>query len=214
MKKEQVIDLIDHFGTFASEFPNADLADFGLWLYHQRPANHPDTSELSSLSLELKLGRLLWRFNRFTRFYTRKSFADLSITTIDEFTMLFKVAQLGSASKNEIYNAMIYDTPTGAQMLKRLLEIGLFSEEPDENDRRVKRVRLTEKGNQLYRDAFERLGPELLLKFGNMTLAEKELLLDIFTRLDAFHTEVYFNDSDLSIPELVQKKLHPKPSPD
>lgn len=202
MNAEILISLIKRFEEFEQKEPLGDIFAFGLWLYKQ--GNPSSRSETNSQS-DRMTGYYLNRMNKYSRFYTRKSFEGLPISTLDEFTLLNIIGRLNNPSKNEAYIEAIIEITSGAVMMKRLIKLGLVKEITDKTDRRVKRVLLTEKGKNIQQLCFNRLSPELHLKLGNLSEEDKSQLLTILTKLDKFHFGIWKNDSQLGIDELITK---------
>lgn len=63
-----------------------------------------------------------------------------------QFSLLSQIARSGSPSLKNLAEAMVMDLSALGHTLKPLLRDGLVELVPDESDRRVKRVRLTETG--------------------------------------------------------------------
>jgi len=63
-----------------------------------------------------------------------------------QFSLLSQIARSGSPSLKTLAEAMVMDLSALGHTLKPLLRDGLVELVPDESDRRVKRVRLTETG--------------------------------------------------------------------
>lgn len=92
-------------------------------------------------------------------------------------------------------------------MMKRLVEARLLAEFADENDRRVKRVRLTAKGHGVRERFLAEKIPDLNLKAGNLEDEEKGELIRLLGYLKKFHSDIYTNDNGASFEEMAEKYL-------
>lgn len=118
---------------------------------------------------------------------------------------LFIYSSRGTPAKNEVYRDTISELTTGTQMMKRLVEIGMVKEVVDKKDKRIKRVELTAKGKRTRESILEQSKKDLLLKAGNLSEEEKIQLKSSLTYLEKFHSEIYQNDGDKSIDEILSK---------
>jgi DNA-binding MarR family transcriptional regulator len=126
---------------------------------------------------------------------------------MDEYFFLVSITKLGSPSKTEVYADTITEMNTGTQMMKRMIEAGLIEEFADNQDKRVHRVKLTTKGKRIKESFFQQSVPDLKLKSGNLSQIEKKELIRLLAYLEKFHTNIYFNDSELSFEEMIEKHL-------
>jgi DNA-binding MarR family transcriptional regulator len=76
--------------------------------------------------------------------------------TIDEFGFLATLIRAGNLMKHELINEHMLEMSSGSEIIKRLVRNGLVYEYPDENDKRAKRVALTEKGGRKYSSLLEK----------------------------------------------------------
>ena len=90
-------------------------------------------------------------------------------------------------------------------MMKRLIEIGMVKEIVDRKDKRIRRVELTPKGRRTRESILEQSKKDLLLKAGNLSEEEKVQLKSSLIYLEKFHSEIYQNDADKSIDEILSK---------
>jgi DNA-binding MarR family transcriptional regulator len=69
----------------------------------------------------------------------------------------------------------VHEKPTGLEVIKRLIKHGLLNERNDENDKRSKRVFLTDKGQALFYATVEQLNKVALIVSGDLTKDEKTI---------------------------------------
>jgi DNA-binding MarR family transcriptional regulator/GNAT superfamily N-acetyltransferase len=94
---------------------------------------------------------------RFNRFYTRTAgFLNETLTqsafTLVEARILFELAHGPSRFAVDIARELALDPAYLARILKRFATAGLLVAEPDDGDRRRRRLKLTEKGNDVMKD--------------------------------------------------------------
>ena len=70
----------------------------------------------------------------------------------------------------------VHEKPSGLEVIKRLLKHDLVNERNDENNKRSKRVFLTDKGKALFFATVKRLNKVALIVSGDLTQDEKKQL--------------------------------------
>lgn len=203
MNKKNLISLIELYDEFENKEQSEDLEKFALWLTQKTK----EKNEKDEVSINRMISYLINRLTRYARFYTKKSLEGMEINTIDEFYFLNEIMKRKTPSKNEVYSATITELTTGAQIMKRLITLGLVEEFSDDEDKRVKRVKLTEKGIAIRYEIFGKIQEDARLKLGNIDIEQKKQLLDILEKLEDFHLNIYENAHDKSIKEILEKYI-------
>jgi len=186
MKLQDITQLLTLFEQYTQQHPKTNWKDFGYWLIEQQNIEVVDESQLNR-----DLGYYINRINRYSRYYSKQFLEHVIINSLDEFTFLTAIKILGTPSKSAVYDFTITELTTGQQMMRRLVKMGLVQEEQDLDDKRVKRVSLTLEGLATQEAAFEAIGKECNLKFGQLDHQSKHQLLDILKRLDQINQTIY-----------------------
>ena len=93
-------------------------------------------------------------------------------------------------------------------IITNTLEVAeLIEEHADKKDKRIRRVKLTAKGKKTRENFFQQTIPDLKLKAGNLSAPEKKELIRVLAYLEKFHSNIYFNDGNLSYEQLAGKHL-------
>jgi MarR family transcriptional regulator, lower aerobic nicotinate degradation pathway regulator len=205
MDGKKVIEVVNLFGEFNKETGSDDVSAFSVWL-NRRLNSHSDGAN--------KIGddnrMLVWlthRLSKIFRWYAKDILQANGLSSMDEYFFLISIAKLGSPSKTEVYADTITEMNTGTQMMKRMIEAGLIEEFADNQDKRVHRVKLTAKGKRIKESFFQQSVSDLKLKSGNLSQIEKKELIRLLAYLEKFHKNIYFNDSELSFEEMIEKHL-------
>lgn len=159
------------------------------------------------LPLSPQIAALLGRMNRFSVFYTKKAFQGLPISSATEFGILAGIQTLGNPRKTDVINFNLLEKTTGTELIKRMIQDGLVSETDDDDDKRSKRVRLTEKGEHLAEEAVKRLWEMSEVVTGNLSDKQKEELAEMLNELEDFHANIYFHQAELSVEEIVKRNV-------
>lgn len=224
----KTVELVNEWGTYYQQNPEADLADFCLHyltVHKKLPTTTQPVSALSphdlqpptpisprqaaphSMSPEAKLASLMGRLIRFVYSYSKKAMQPLQFRNIDDPVYLIALAQMGTPKKSELINEMLSEFPSGIDIIKRLIGMELIEEFPDEFDRRSKRLRITEKGILALQRCFPEMNKVADIAFGTLTLEEQTTLIRILNRLDSHHAEHYKDLRNATFEEVYERMV-------
>ncbi|MFZ4401574.1 MAG: MarR family winged helix-turn-helix transcriptional regulator [Bacteroidales bacterium] len=205
MNGNTVIELIKYYEEFSENNKNSDLKQFGIWLHHKTNPAKVKTPPIFKKDDNRYIVWLVNRISKYFRFYAKRALNANGLSTMDEYYFLISISKLGVPAKNEVYKDSITELNTGTQIMKRLIDMGLIEEIPDEKDKRIRRVKITEKGINV-KDAFYTQSTEdLKLKTGNLTADDKKELIKHLAYLESFHNKIFFEDGEKSIEEILKK---------
>lgn len=183
---DQLCELIKVYESYHEQHTTYDREQFSRWLVRQWETEEDD-EQVSARTIV----NLSHRMQHYSRLYIRAAFGDLSINTLEEYWFLDTIVQRGNPSKSEVYAANVTELTTGTQILKRLVNKGLVQEESDTEDRRVRRVVITDAGKALWEEAGERLDMAAQYFTSGMGVAEQKEFSKIGEFLDNYHSQRY-----------------------
>ena len=189
--------LLDEADRFSKETGGeADLARFGAWLQGQRRPAHksaalPAAPVSGGETTESRIGKLLVFLNRYAKAYTKKLLEGSMLSSSDEFVFLISLLNYGKMTKTELIEASRLEKPTGMEVLRRLLALGLVAQEGHDTDKRSKNIQLTEAGREALFACLARFDQLALLLSGNLDDAEKNELLRLLQKLEDFHLPLH-----------------------
>lgn len=202
MSESEIIkELINHWITYSKKRSDHSLEAFSKWLYNEL---HPvEKSHLEDLRAKKEqLGQVFGRLINFAEMWGKLAFKDLPIKQFEDFGILMEVKFRENPSKNEIANLLLNEKSTAFEIIKRLIRDGLLKEEIDNNDKRIRRIRLTEKGILITEQAQIQAAKVANMLMGDSSEEEIDLMLKKFTELDRFHTSIYEKGGYRSIDDL------------
>lgn len=190
----------------------SSVGDFANWVTEKRyPNEEPQKLKQSESNnqyeLEVSISTLVICLNRYSRLLIKKGLANYPQLVSEDFTYLYTLLEVESMTKIQLIEKNIHEKPTGLEVIKRLLKHGLVNERNDENDKRSKRVFLTEKGKSLFFATVEQINKVALIVCGNLTHDEKKQLYSLLKKLDNFHNPIYLSHKEISINDLVEKTV-------
>jgi DNA-binding MarR family transcriptional regulator len=160
---------------------------------------------------EARLGALVGRLSKYAYVYSKKAMLPLAFKSIDDPVYLLVLVQMGTPKKSELIYEMMAEFASGVDIINRLVAMGLIDEFPDEQDRRSKRLRITEKGLAAIYEAFPVMDRVADVAYSSLTDGEKALLIQILDKLDRYHAEHYRQVRNADF-DAVYERLGPKKS--
>lgn len=97
------------------------------------------------------------RLGAYVDVWVKEAFRDLPLVSQGDFGILKTVEQLGNPTKKDIFEAVILERTTCNESIKRLTKKGLFRVTTDPEDRRMRRVTLTDEGAAVTRQATRKM---------------------------------------------------------
>ncbi len=219
---KEVIELIGRFEE-ESAGDKFDLLSFTLWLnayldsegYPVKPGQEKVTDSKQILgfdyTMEAKISTLLTSLFKYAKHYTKYALDGISLVTMDDFGFLASLAYRESMTKTELSNHNLLEITSGNEIIKRLLKNGLIEEYNDPDDRRSKRVKITDDGKELLLTTFAKMDKVSRIVSGNLRTDEKIELLTILNKLDDFHKDIHENDWKSDVDEISRKYLNKLP---
>ncbi len=159
------------------------------------------------IPLDSQISALITRLNRFAGFYAKKIFQDTEITSFSDFGILACIYALKTPKKIEVINFNLIEKTTGTEIMKRLLRAGFIEEFDDTCDKRSKRVVLTSRGKEMFETLRDKIADVSLIVCGNLTEKHKKDLAETLDYLNHFHINIYFNQNDASVQEIIERNI-------
>ncbi len=127
-------------------------------------------------------GRYIGAIHRFARRYFAAQMEGLGLPP-GAFPLIFRLLRRDNVSQDELADDFLVDKGTTARTLARLEEAGLITRSVDEEDRRVKRVRVTDRAREMAPDirAAARAWNDKLLD--GFSPEEREMALSFLQRM-------------------------------
>lgn len=191
--ENKLVKLVNLFHEYEQSHPGCEIEAFCRHylavkeLEHQQ--NKPQDREGYSKSAQL--ASLIGRLERFAGMYTKKALADSPIDNVEDIIYLMVLNVMGSPRKSELIAENLSEFSTGVEVIRRLVNAGYVEEFPDPDDRRSKRVKITPQGKTILFQTYPNLERAAQIATSSLREDEIDLLLQMLSRLDLHHTEVY-----------------------
>ena len=211
-------ELLPLLAEFEATRPDTDgpeaLGAFLRWLPAQAPVapaapTYPGARAAPNRyeTPESLLGKLVTFLYRYVRGYSRLALADTPLVTFDDFTYLIMLFAEGPFSKSELIARNIQEKATGTEVIRRLLRQQLVREDAHASDRRRKVLHLTPAGQALMLQVLPRMSQISQLSAGNLSPAERQQLVHLLHKLDAFHHPIFAGPKADNFDQFMEKHL-------
>lgn len=166
----------------------SDTKEFVSWMSAQiHNSNTKISASHSAEDINLELTFLLIMQHKHYKMYCKKILQHTEINTPDGYSFLYHLNLADSFRKMEIINMHLLEAPSGIEVIKRLLKKQLIEEFDDPDDKRAKRIRITDKG----RKTVESIAPKMQTVYAQMAAdlqtEEKLQLISFLKRFNDYH---------------------------
>nr|WP_319266394.1 winged helix DNA-binding protein [uncultured Draconibacterium sp.] len=183
-------EIIEHLRRFEIEKGQEpkDIKEFALWLSQLMFESHSLVeSNHDENSIDMELTFLLIMQSKHYKTYCKEALLNTEINSPDEYSFLYHLSLVDSFRKMELIHIHLLEAPSGIEVIKRLLKKEFIEEFDDKDDKRAKRVRITNKG----RKETDKITPQMKSVYSKMTaemsLKEKLYAVTLLKELNEFH---------------------------
>ena len=199
----QLISLVEEFEKESQE-KELSMVDFTGFLvnYVEKPNHHKITEdvrfggnekEATALAYQIdnNIGRLFVYMSRYAKWYIKKALENTQLQSAEDFTCLAILLTHDSLLKGDLINRNIQEKTSGTEVIRRLIAAGLVRQWDDENDKRGKRISITQEGKQLLYIVFNDMNNVGKMITGDLTFSEKLTLQYILQKLELYHHDLH-----------------------
>lgn len=191
------IEIIKEIVQWLEEYQNEShdntlsLESFILWLNSRLfSENHTENPNHSPEMLDMELSFMLVMQSRFYKAYAKRVLGESELTSPDGFSFLYHLSLEDSYRKMELIKMHHLEPPSGIEVLKRLTRKGLIEEFADADDKRARRVKITEKGKKELQRVMPKMSEVFRLMTADLSLNEKLHVMAFLKQMNDFHTIV------------------------
>jgi len=187
---EKTIELVNLWGAFATQHPDASIEDFCRHLLIHRRENEnkgPLLGGVVPMHTDGLLMKLIGRIHKLHVFYASAAFVGTPLGQLEEFGLLATIQQRGNPKKSELIYSNLLELSSGTDMVNRLKYKGLIKEFDDKDDKRSKRMSLTPLGEKTMSTCIHRVLKLARMMLYEMTEDDKQLCIQLLK-----HVEIKF----------------------
>lgn len=202
---DDAIRLLTDFQDFTQQTGSSSFILFGEWLkqkYALQTDYHSDEPHVNEAGLDVIASYLFGGITAYVEVWVKLAYEELPIHSLGDFGILKTVEYMERPSKKDIALQAIMEHSTCIESIKRLIKAGLLQEETDEQDKRVKRVMLTNEGKILSSSLDKKMRGLGSLLIGNLSEVEKKSIILILKKLNEFHHNLYKKKVEVDVKKL------------
>lgn len=201
-----------------------DLQAFSLWLYNQEgqkkkslairnwaeeAGSNSDkiTVELPHGSVDDQISFIFLSMHKLIKFYVKKVLEGTQLVSLDDIHFLLFLSATESLTKSELINSSINEMSSGIEIIKRLQKKGLIEDFADPDDKRSRRVKITQEGLREISKVTSKFSNVHRLLGKAIPEDEKFNMLALLNNLYEFHLKIYNNEKNTPVEELFEKYL-------
>lgn len=210
MNTDFFIDLLHQVKDFENSDtykPHSTVEDFRMWLNDRKYRKESPTKLFKNEEHEVsftenEICKQVLLLGRYSKQLIRKGLGDFPELANEEFTYLYRLKDEPNLTKIQLIERNGHEKQTGTQIIKRLLEYELVEEKNDSEDKRSKRLNITEKGKDYFHRSIEKVNKTSKILSGKLQEKEKSELLELLKKLNDFHATIYSQYKNFNIEEL------------
>ncbi|WCT09838.1 MarR family winged helix-turn-helix transcriptional regulator [Mucilaginibacter jinjuensis] len=209
MVVNKTIELVNLWGAYEAQHPGASIEDFCRHQLAQGVKHENYGTPKGDLKPDLngQLVILLRRIGKFHIAYSNKALEGTGLDQMEEFGILVTIYNQKNPIKSEAIYNNIMELSSGSNMLIRMKKRDLVSEYDDEQDKRVKRLKLTEKGEATLLKA-----KDIVLKVAHMMVndlsdEDKRLCIQLLTPIDRRFSGLFQKQRNKPFEEIYESNI-------
>ena len=201
----KAVELVRLWGEFEQQYPEGTLEEFYRYQLAEKPKKKEYVTDIEGKLIPDMAGNLiilLRRIGKFHMFYSNKALKRTGLNQVEEFGLLVTIFNMGSPIKSETIQSNIMELSSGSNMLIRLKKKGFVNEFSDSEDKRVKRLKLTVKGEQVVRNAVVLVQRVARLLVDGMTEEEMQNCIQLLKPIDVRISHLYHKQKNKPFEEI------------
>jgi len=147
---------------------------------------------------------LIRRIGKYHIAFSGKALEGTGLVQMEEFGILVTIFNQVNPIKSEVIFNNLMELSSGTNMLMRMKKRGLIGEFSDKEDKRVKRLRLTSKGEQAIKKAKPRVLDVATMMCGVISDEDKKLVMQLLNPIQQKFEGFFQKSRSLSFEEIKQ----------
>jgi DNA-binding MarR family transcriptional regulator len=185
---KELLDMLEEFSK-ENTHDEISLPSFVLWLNTKLFSGSKGKQSIHSPeALDMELSFLLVLQSRFYKAYAKRALGQSELSSPEGFSFLYHLSLVDSYRKMELIKMHHLEPPSGIEVLKRLMGKAFIEEFDDPDDKRAKRIRITEKGKNELRIMLPKMSEVFRFMTAEMSLNEKLHVLAFLKQMNDFHS--------------------------
>ncbi|MDN3584579.1 MarR family winged helix-turn-helix transcriptional regulator [Mucilaginibacter flavus] len=158
-----------------------------------------------AVQLDNNIGRLITFLSRYAKFYIKKAIEGTPLLAVEDFSCLGILMTHEYLSQAELITLNVQENTSGVQVIRRLIDAGLVQKSDDPQDKRAKRISITDNGRKTLQMIFRDMKDVGKIVTGSLTEQEKITMLYLLQKMEHFHKHHYEAKTFASKSDIHQK---------
>ncbi|MDX9790196.1 MAG: MarR family winged helix-turn-helix transcriptional regulator [Candidatus Kapabacteria bacterium] len=205
MNIEEIILLLQKWSEFKTGDSNGSIDEFGLWLLQDSrekinikqvsiiKRNETNADDEYSYDMQFLASYFLTRIGKFIKLYSKNIYTDYGLSGSDDFSFLALIDKMDNPNKKEICTANITELTTGYDIIRKLLKMKYIIEVQDNNDKRAKKISITQAGRDVVSIIYNRMRRIQEDILGDLSNEERVIMIRFLERLNTYHTNLVYS---------------------
>jgi DNA-binding MarR family transcriptional regulator len=207
----KTVELVKLWGDYEAQNPDCTIDDFfryqaSLAAKEKRQTAGPDWQLHPDINGRLMIA--IRRIGKYHMVYSNKALEETGLDQIEEFGILVTIFNQVNPIKSEAIYNNVMELSSGTNMLNRLKKRGLISEYADQDDKRVKRLKLTSKGKETLGKAKVRVLQVAKLMANVLTDEDKQLCLQLLNPIGDRFVGLFQKQKNKSFDEIFREMMN------
>jgi DNA-binding MarR family transcriptional regulator len=211
----KTVELVRLWGVYEEQHPAGTLEEF---FRHQLLAESkqkggfppegtfpPDGPLIPDINGRLMI--LIRRIGKYHILYSNKALEGTGLLQIEEFGILVSIFNQGNPFKSEVIFQNMMELSSGTNMLMRMKRRGLISEYSDKEDKRMKRLRLTSKGEQALKKGKVKVLEVAVMMMHALSDEDKQLSIQLLHQVHAQFEGKFQKQRNLDFEEIYRENM-------
>lgn len=198
--------LLNELERYQAEGGRDSLASFAVWLSEKHGVtNALERPDSFFNSMDEELAYSITTLYKHAGHYIKTALRNSPLNGPNDFAYLATLLQRGDLRKSELIAENFTEFSSGMEVIRRLLRHGLIEDYDDPEDRRSRRVRLTDQGREVFQESLATMQQASRLIGGNLSAEEKSRLLALLNKLMHFHEPIWREDLGEPLENILEK---------
>ncbi|MEO6327475.1 MAG: MarR family winged helix-turn-helix transcriptional regulator [Ginsengibacter sp.] len=183
----KTVELVNEWGAFEEMHPKDTIEDFCRHYLVSKREKGSNPQFLEGVVPQKKaslLTKLLVKIVRMHNVYLDIATKEIGIKQSEEFYFLSVIKNLKSPKKTEVIYHTVNELSNGLNILTSLIKQGYIKEQNDKEDKRLKRVSLTPKGEKILKQCYGKIHQVSELIFFEMSDDDISLCIQLLKNVD------------------------------
>jgi DNA-binding MarR family transcriptional regulator len=209
VNKNKTVELVNLWAAYELLHPEGTLEDFfrhrlTIAIKEEKPIA-PEWQLVPDLNGQLVI--LIRKIGKFHVMYSNKALEATGLEQIEEFGILVIIFNKKNPIKSEVIYDNLLELSSGTNMLIRLKKRGMISEYADPDDRRVKRLKLTSKGEEVLKKAKVQVLKVAGMMVHGLTEEDKQLCIQMLSPLNKKFSGIFQKQKSKAFEEIYQENM-------